>query len=160
VADHCRSVADEEAGHDLLALRDLDALGIRSAEFVKKVQTANTVALVRLFKTLAEGAHPISVLGYAYALERGALSRTRDLVAAIEAILPAGTMATRCLRVHSAVGTDARHVEESLDFIARLSGADRAHIARAAFETAVTTTVPDGYPGDGVFRDSLAAYRQ
>jgi hypothetical protein len=159
VADYCLSVADEETGHDRLALKDLEALGIRSAEIVMKVQPANAVALVGLFRRLAEGGNPISVLGYAYALERRALFQTRKAVAAVEAIVPSGTMATRCLRVHSALGTDARHVGESLDFIACLSGADRAHIARATFETAATMTVPDGYPGDEAFREILAAYR-
>jgi hypothetical protein len=159
VAEHCLSVADEETGHDRLALKDLEALGIRSAEFVTKVRPANTVALVGVFRRLAEGAAPISVLGYAYALERSALAKTPEAVAAIEALIPPGTMATRCLRVHSAAGTDAGHVRQSLDFIARLDSTDRAHIARAAFETAVTMTVPDGYPGDDAFREILAAYR-
>ena len=159
VADHCRDVADEERGHDLLALKDLEALGIRSAAFVMKVQPANSVALVGLFRRLAEGATPISVLGYAYALERCALRQTPESIAAVEAIIPSGTMATRCLRVHSAVGTDARHVEESLEFMARLDGTDRADIARATFETALTMKTPDGYPGDEAFREMLAPYR-
>ena len=159
VVDHCLSVADEETGHDRLVLKDLEALGIRSAAFVTKVRPANAVALVGLFRRLAEGAAPISVLGYAYALERRALFQTPEAVAAVEAIIPPGTMATRCLRVHSAAGTDARHVGQSLDFIARLSGTDRTHIAWAAFETAVIMMAPDGYPGDEAFGAMLAPYR-
>src|SRR5262249_21781301 len=119
----------------------------------------NTVALVGLFKRLAEGAAPISVLGYAYALERCALAKTPEAIAAIEAIIPPGTMATRCLRVHSAVGTDAGHVRQSLDFIARLDGTDRAPTAGAASEAAEPMTGPDVYPGDDAFREILAAYR-
>lgn len=160
VVDRCLRVADEEAGHDLLALKDLEALGIRSADLVMKVQPSNAVALVGLFRRLAEGANPISVLGYAYALERCALLKTREVVAAVEAIIPSGTMATRCLRVHSAVGTDARHVGQSLDFIARLSGTDRAHIAWAAFETAAIMAAPDDYPGDEPFRELIASCRK
>jgi hypothetical protein len=159
VVEHCLRVAEEETGHDRLALKDLEALGLRATELVAKVQPASAVALVGLFKRLAEGANPIAVLGYAYALERGALSRTGDSVAAIEAIIPSGTMATRCARVHSAVGTDARHVAESLDFIAGLCGSERAHIAWAAFATAETMAVPDDYPGDDAFCEILAAYR-
>jgi hypothetical protein len=159
VVEYCLGVAGEETGHDRLALKDLEALGVRAAEFVAKVRPANAVALVGLFRRLAEGAAPISVLGYAYALERSALAKTPEAIAAIEAIIPPGTMATRCLRVHSAVGTDAGHVQQSLDFIARLDGTERAHIAWAAFETAVTMMVPDGYPGDDAFREMLAAYR-
>lgn len=159
VADHCLGVAAEETGHDLLVLKDLEALGLRSAELVLKIRPAKTVALVGLFQRLAEGAAPISVLGYAYALERVALFQTPEAVAAIEAIVPSGTMATRCLRVHSAAGTDARHVEDSLDFIARLGGTDRARIAWAAFETAETMGTPNDYPGDDAFREILAGFR-
>jgi hypothetical protein len=159
VVDHCLKVADEETGHDLLALKDLEALGIRSAEFVKNVQPSNAVALVGLFRRLAEGAMPISVLGYAYVLERCALLQSSESVAAVEAIIPSGTMATRCLRVHSAVGTDARHVEGSLEFIARLDGTDRAHVVRAAFETASMMAPDNDYPGDEAFREMLAPYR-
>ena len=60
VADHCLRVADEERGHHLLALKDLEALGIRSAALVAKVQPASAVALVGLFRKLAEGATPIT----------------------------------------------------------------------------------------------------
>lgn len=158
-AEYCLGVADEETGHDLLALKDLEALGIRSAEFVAKIKPPRAMALVELFARLAGGAHPIAVLGYAYGLERFALFNTREAVAAVEALVPPGTMATRCLRVHSAFGTDARHVDESLDFIAGLEGVDRAHIARAAFETAAVAAVPDGYPGDDAFHEMLGAFR-
>jgi hypothetical protein len=154
-ADYCRDVADDEDGHDRLALKDLDALGIRSAAFVATVKPANAVARVELFARLAGSATPIAVLGYAYALERAALSRTAAAIAAIEAIVPPGTMATRCLRVHSAVGTDADHVGQSLAFIAGLAAPEREQIARAVFETAAIMTVPDGYPGDDAFRAML-----
>ncbi|CAN5865981.1 hypothetical protein BH11PSE3_BH11PSE3_07770 [soil metagenome] len=160
LVEHCLGVADEETGHDLLVVKDLEALGLRSAALVKEVQPATAVALVDLFGRLAEGAAPVAVLGYAYALERSALSKTPDVVAAIEAIIPTGRMATRCLRVHSAAGTDAGHVAQSLEFIAGLDGTDRAHIAWAAFKTAETMSVPDGYPGDDVFREFIAAYRR
>jgi hypothetical protein len=159
MVDHCLGVVDEETGHDRLVLKDLEALGLRSSQFVEKVRPAQAIALVSLFRRLAEGPAPVSVLGYAYVLERCALFQTREAIAAIEAIIPAGTMATRCLRVHSAVGSDRHHVGQSIDFIASLGGPDRARIARAAFETAATMRLPDGYPGDDAFREILASCR-
>ncbi len=59
LADWCRHVADEESGHDELALRDLMALGIQAAEFVNEIRPASdrkaicqgafeTVALMRI----------------------------------------------------------------------------------------------------------------
>lgn len=117
----CLGVADDEARHNLLVLEDLDALGLRSAELVSKVHPVNAMAWIGLFRRLAEGPAPISVLGYAFALEWCALFRTPAAISAIESILPAGTTATRCLGVHSAAGTDARHVGQSFDFRKRLS---------------------------------------
>src|SRR5262249_33437718 len=83
VVEHLLGVAEEESGHDRLALKDLEPLGLRAAELVTKLHRAPAVALVGLFKNLAEGAHPIAVLGYASALERRALSQTAESIAAI-----------------------------------------------------------------------------
>jgi hypothetical protein len=160
MADYCAHVADAEAGHDRLALKDLDALGICAAEFVRDVRPARSVALVSLFKRYAEGDRPIAVLGYAYVLERTALFKTKAMVDAIEAIVPPGIFATRCLRVHSAVGTDARHVTQSVEVISRLREDDRASIARAVWETAASMGLPSDYPGDAAFRQLLDRYRK
>jgi hypothetical protein len=160
LAQHCSEVADQESGHDELALKDLEALGMRSAEFVSDVRPRNSVELVALFERLAQGANPVSVLGYAYALERFALFKTQETIDAIEAIVPLGTMATRCLRVHSAIGSDARHVAGSIDVVARLSPADRIAVMHAAFETAAQITSPTDYPGDEAAGELLARYRR
>jgi hypothetical protein len=158
VADHCLHVADEETGHDRLVLKDLEALGIRAVEFVRDVRPALPVALVQLFRRHARSDNPIAVLGYIYVLERMALFQTRAMIDAIEAIVPPGTMATRCLRVHSAVGVDANHVSESIEVISRLRCEDRISIARTIFETAACDA-PNDYPGDAAFRDVLSRYR-
>jgi hypothetical protein len=158
IADHFLHVADEEAGHDRLALKDLEALGVRAAEFVSGVRPAGSVALVQLFKGYAHSDNPIAVLGYVYVLERMALFQTQAMIDAIEAIIPRGTMATRCLRVHSAVGTDARHVPESIEVISQLDDEDRVSIVRAVFETAACRP-PTDYPGDAAFRDVLSRYK-
>ena len=160
LARHCSDVADEESGHDALALKDLDALGLRSAEFVRDVQPRNAMALVALFTGLARGPRPPSVLGYAYALERLALLQTQESIDAIEALVPPGMMATRCLRVHSAVGSDAGHVTESLEVIARLPPSDRIAIVHAAFETAALMTSPTDYPGDAAAGELVSRYRR
>jgi pyrroloquinoline quinone (PQQ) biosynthesis protein C len=160
LAQHCSDVADQESGHDELALKDLEALGIRSVEFVSDVRPRNSVELVALFERLAQGANPVSVLGYAYALERFALFKTQETIDAIEAIVPSGTMATRCLRVHSAIGSDARHMASSIDVVARLSPADRTAVMHAAFETAARITTPTDYPGDEAAGELQARYRR
>lgn len=107
------------------------------------------MALLQWFGQLAEGAEPVAVLGYAYALERMALFNTRERVEVVEAIIPSGTMATRCLRVHSAVGSDGNHVDESLQLMATLLAKDRRAIAMALYETIILMVSNPDLPPDG-----------
>lgn len=155
-AAHCLKVADEESGHDTLALLDLAALGLPAQEFVARLRPINALVLVELFARLADSEQPIAVLGYAYALERSALLSTEASVAAIERLIPAGVNATRCLRVHSAVGdTETKHVSESIEFMSTLPQQDRAAIVRAAYQTGSLLCVPHDYPGDAAMRALL-----
>jgi hypothetical protein len=158
LAQHCLDVADQETGHDQLALKDLEALGVRSAEFVRDVRPCDSLELVALFRRFADSESPVSVLGYAYALERFALFKTQQTVDAIEAIVPPGTMATRCLRVHSAIGSDAGHVASSVRIIARLGQSDRISVVCAAFETAACMMSPTDYPGDEAAGELISRY--
>jgi hypothetical protein len=155
-ATHCLHVAEEESGHDTLALMDLAALGLPAQEFVARLRPKNSLALVELFTRFADSDAPIAVLGYAYALERMALFSTKESIAAIERLIPAGIKATRCLRVHSAVGSDAGHVPESIAFMATLPPEDRATTARATYETiSLQCAAPSDYPGDAAMRALL-----
>jgi hypothetical protein len=155
-ATHCLHVAREEAGHDTLALRDLTALALPTQEFVARLRPKSCLALVELFTRLADSDVPIAVLGYAYALERMSLFSTAESIAAIERLLPAGIKATRCLRVHSAVGSDAGHVAESIAFMATLAPEDRGAIVRATYETvSLLGTALRDYPGDAAMRALL-----
>lgn len=148
LAHRCLEVAAEETGHDELALADLRALGVDADAFVQHLQPAVSMAMTELFWRYATKPYPIEVFGYAYALERSALQQKREHIQAIEAQLPAGVHATRCLRVHSAEGSDASHVPESLAFMAGLSASDRAAIGLAVYETAKTMYSSVVYPGD------------
>jgi hypothetical protein len=160
MADYLVHVAGEEAGHDELAVKDLEALGLRSAELVRDVQPAMATKLVGLFKGFARSASPVSALGYGYALQRLALCQTQQTVDEVEALLPSGTKATRWLRVHSAVGVDTRHVSEAVEFIAILSGTERKSIALAAFHSAACMQGPTDYPGDEAFGKILSRYKR
>jgi hypothetical protein len=152
-ASYCLHVAEQEFGHDTLALMDIAALGLPAQEFVARLRPKNSLALVERFSGFADSDEPISVLGYAYVLERMALFSTQASVAEIERLIPAGINATRCLRVHSAVGSDSGHVDESIAFIATLPARSRASIARAVYETSLqVATQPDDYPGDTAMR--------
>jgi hypothetical protein len=159
-AKHCLHVAEEETGHDTLALMDLAALCLPAQEFAAHLQPKSSLALVELFAHFADSDAPIAVLGYAYALERMSLFSTAESIAAIERLMPAGIKATRFLRVHSAVGSDAGHVAESIAFMATLAPEDRGAIARAAYETAsLLCAALRDYPGDEAMCALLDKFR-
>lgn len=159
LAAHCLTVAEEESGHDTLALMDLAALGLPAEQLVSNYQPASSLQLVALFQQLAQSAEPASVLGYIYMLERAVLFTTAAQIAAIEKALPPGINATRCVRVHSAAGSDVGHVDQSLIVIAGLPAADRAAIARAAYTSTLLLfgATPD-YPGDAAMHKTLLKY--
>jgi hypothetical protein len=146
LAAWARDKVREETGHDRLALRDLAAMGYDSDRVVDHLAPPTAVALVRYFEArVLQDDDPVGCVGYAYALERLALERGAPDIAAVEAILPPGVMATRCLRVHSSTGSDAAHVEDTVQLVARLSAPERIRVARACYETtAIYCTPPAG----------------
>lgn len=128
--------AREERGHDELALRDLRALGYHAERVVEALRPEIALALVSAFTAWTLGPEPVYCVGYAYALERLALTRGPDYLARVEAVLPKGVLATRCLRVHSGTGSDVKHVEETARMVSALPPDERAKIALACYETA------------------------
>jgi hypothetical protein len=127
----------EERGHDELALRDIRALGYDAEQVVARLVPSAVRAMVDYFTdAVVEADDPIGCVGYSYALERLAAERNSDEVAAVQAILPPGINATRCMRVHSASGADVKHVADTIEVVARLSAPERVAIARACYETA------------------------
>lgn len=126
----------DEAGHDQLALRDLHELGYRARDLVDAFVPRRAAAWVELFETLAAADDPVGCVGYAHALERLALLRGREEVRAIEQSLPEGVNATRCLRTHSALGSDAQHVHENVTTTSALSSDERRAVIEACHRTA------------------------
>lgn len=126
----------EESGHEQLALRDLGELGFRARGLVGAFAPPRAAAWVALFERLAAADDPVGCVGYAHGLERLALLRGPAEVKAIEQALPAGVNATRCLRVHSALGSDAHHVRSNVTTTAALRADERRAIAQACYLTA------------------------
>jgi hypothetical protein len=158
-ADRCLHVVREEQGHDKLALHDLTALGLQAEKFVERFYPRGARDLASLYQGICDSEQPIGVFGYVYVLERLALLNTEETIGAVERLIPEGIKATRCMRVHSAVGSDTRHVEESLEFIASLDARDRAAIARAALGTSsIVHADNDDYPGDEVMCQALQEF--
>jgi len=126
----------EEAGHDQLALRDLSELGYRAQGLVSAFVPRRAAAWVALFEQLAAAEDPVGCVGYAHALERLALLRGAAEVSAIEQYLPVDANATRCLRVHSALGSDASHVRTNVTTTSALSADERRAVVNACYLTA------------------------
>jgi hypothetical protein len=122
--------------HDHLALADLEELGY-PAELVETIPCPPTMqAAIGYFEGCVEGAHPVSCLGYVYALERPAALVEASYVEAIEKLLGPTLKATRCLRWHSSLGEEPHHIDILLRVIAGLPAEDRVAVARAVYETA------------------------
>ncbi|MGL4882057.1 MAG: hypothetical protein ACRC8K_13475, partial [Waterburya sp.] len=115
--------AIEETGHDRLALLDIESLGYKAQDLVKAFMSPSAKSLLDYFVSSVENPDPIGVVGYSYTLERISLAVKKRHIQAIEAIIPSGINATRCLRVHSSIGSDVEHVDEALEMMAELTSA-------------------------------------
>ncbi len=145
--------AEEEKGHDLLALKDIQSLGYNAEAVVKTLVPPAAVALMDYFTRSVQDRDPIDCVGYTYTMERLSLGIDEDYIQKIEAILPPKINATRCLRVHSSIGADAGHVDENVSMIAGLSASERTRIARACYETALMCFSPP--PRDYISNEEL-----
>lgn len=150
--------AHEEQSHDRLAMLDIAALGHRPAQVVARLQPPIAMRLVSFFAAAAHANDPIATVGYAYAIERLALTVGRPEIEAVERVLPPGVRATRCLRVHSAIGSDDDHVAETLAMLVRRTPAERRAVAVAAHQTArlCFDPVAEGSPSDAWIAARLA----
>ncbi|HQR45992.1 MAG TPA: hypothetical protein PK598_08255 [Thermoanaerobaculia bacterium] len=156
VAAYCRRVAEEERGHDELVLRDLESLGVPAGRLGGKLRPRPAVEAVERIRRYSRSDRPVAVFGYAYAQERTALFTTAAQIDEIERALPPGSGATRCLRVHSAEGSERGHVEDGVAFVASLCGRERSFVARAVYETSRRMVPPHAdYPGDEAMRSLL-----
>lgn len=142
--------AIEERGHDRLALLDIQSLGYKAEAVVEALVPPSAKVLLDYFTRSVQASDPIRCMGYSYTLERLALAIGEEYIQAVEALLPPGTSATRCLRVHSGVGSDVEHVEETVALVAGLTPEERTRIAIACYETALLyfSSPQRSYPSD------------
>ncbi|HEY0323896.1 MAG TPA: hypothetical protein VGC66_23310 [Pyrinomonadaceae bacterium] len=162
LAEYATLKSFDEAGHDQLALEDLRALGYEAERVVEDLVPPTARGLVNYFTELVRAPDPVGCVGYAYALERMAITVRSDHIAAVEAILPPGVNATRCLRVHSALGDDAFHVEDEVEVTSRLPPADRIKIVQACYQTVLRrNAAPQGeYLSEEALAKKLAVFKR
>ena len=157
LADWAGQKALEEENHYRLALRDIYSMGYKAEEVVEKLIPPMAEALVNYFTKAVQDTDPIDCVGYSYTMERLALCVDRKYIQSVEELLPPGINATRCLRVHSNIGGDIEHVEETVEMVAGLTPQERTRIARSCYETALLcfSPPPSGYISDSELQQLL-----
>lgn len=143
VAAYLEERAREETGHDRLALKDLRALGLPAERLVANYIPEGIKPLCKRFDELCAEDYPIGCIGYSYCLERIAALKQKDDVEKVQALLTNGVDATRFLRSHSSLGSEAAHVEETIEFVASLPASDRIRVVQETYESALI--MAEGY---------------
>ena len=143
VAAYLEERAREETGHDRLALKDLRALGVPAERLVANFIPEGLKPLCERFDDLCVQDYPIGCIGYSYCLERIAALKQKTDVEKVQALCPDGVDATRFLRSHSSLGSEATHVEDTIEFVASLPANDRIRIVQETYESALI--MAEGY---------------
>ncbi|GAX37024.1 hypothetical protein [Nodularia sp. NIES-3585] len=143
LADWAAQKGREEAGHDLLALRDIESMGYRAEAVVEVLFPPAAKALMSYFNQSVQDSDPIDCVGYSYTAERLGICIGEGYIQTVEGLLPEGINATRCLRAHSAVSTtEMHHVKETLAMVAGLTTQERDRVAKACHEAALLRFSP------------------
>jgi hypothetical protein len=143
VAAYLEERAREETGHDRLALKDLRALGLPAERLVANYFPEGIKPLCRRFDELCAEDYPVGCIGYSYCLERIAALKQKTDIEKVQALLANGVDATRFLRSHSSLGSEAAHVEETIAFVASLPANDRIRVVQETYESALI--MAEGY---------------
>lgn len=137
VAAYLEDRAREETGHDRLALKDLRALGVPGERLVANFIPEGIKPLCKRFDDLCAQDYPIGCIGYSYCLERIAALKEKTDIEKVQAMCPAGVDATRFLRSHSSLGSEASHVAETIEFVASLPANDRITVVQETYESSL-----------------------
>jgi hypothetical protein len=143
VAAYLEVRAREETGHDRLALKDLRALGVPGERLVANFIPEGIKPLCKRFDDLCAEDYPIGCIGYSYCLERIAALKDKTDIEKVQALCLDGVDATRFLRSHSSLGSEASHVDETIDFVASLPASDRIRVVQETYESALI--MAEGY---------------
>jgi len=143
VAAYLEERAREETGHDRLALKDLRALGVPGERLVASFIPEGIKPLCKRFDDLCIQDYPMGCIGYSYCLERIAALKQETDIKKVQTMCPDDVDATRFLRSHSSLGSEATHVEETIKFVASLPANDRIRVVQETYESALI--LAEGY---------------
>jgi pyrroloquinoline quinone (PQQ) biosynthesis protein C len=143
VAAYLEVRAREETGHDRLALKDLRALGVPGEQLVANFIPEGIKPLCKRFDDLCAEDYPIGSVGYSYCLERIAALKEKSDIENVQTLFADGVDATRFLRSHSSLGSEAAHVDETIEFVASLPANDRIKVVQETYQSALV--MAEGY---------------
>ena len=143
--------ANEERGHDRLALLDIKSMGYDAEAVVRELVPPGAVTVVDYFTRSVQDDDPIDCVGLSYGCERLGTFLGEEYIQSVRALLEPNINATRWLRVHSGVGSEVEHVEDIVELVASLTVQERIRVARACYETALLRFTP---PSEGYISDS------
>ncbi|MEH1815254.1 MAG: hypothetical protein V7K26_33560 [Nostoc sp.] len=157
LAEWAKQKAREEAGHDRLALLDIQSMGYEAEGVVQALVPSTATAVVDYFTQSVQAIDPIGCVGHSYASERLGTFQGEEYIQSVEALLPQGTHATRWLRIHSGVGAEVNHIEETVEIVAEMAPEECMRVARACYETALLrfTSPKEGYISDEELQNVL-----
>src|SRR4029077_6023814 len=143
VAAYLELRAREETGHDRLALKDLRASGVAGERLAASFMREGIEPLCKRFDDLCAEEYPIGCIGYSYCLERIAALKQKTDIEKVQVLCPDGVDATRFLRSHSSLGSEASHVDETIEFVASLPASDRIRVVQETYASALI--MAEGY---------------
>lgn len=161
LAEWATKKACEEKGHDRLALSDIRSLGYQAEDVVETLVPPAALALIDYFIRSVQAPDSLGCVGYCYALERLALIVGEKFIQTVEALLPPGTKATNCVRIHSSLGSDLEHVKETIEMVTELDSEKRRRVVETCYETALLCFTPpkEGYISDEELQNKLEPLR-
>lgn len=137
LAEWAAQKANKEKGHKRLVLCDLESMGYDAEAVVEVIVPTTAEALIDYLTYRVRDWNPIDCVGCSYTMESIAMGIGKEYIDEVEAILPLGIDATRYLRAHSSVGADIKHMEETVEMVAKLPAKERIRVAIACYETAL-----------------------
>ena len=161
LSDWAYEKAKEETGHAQLVLLDIESLGYRAEDLVQAIIPPAATISLEYFQRSVRDEDPIDCVGHCYASERLSLGVKKEHFQKIESILPKNVKATRWLKIHSSLGADAKHVEENVEIIAKLSSTECNRVIRACYESSLLFFSPpqEGYLEEAELENMLKPFK-
>ena len=135
LAAYFRKFSVEETGHELLCIRDINALGENAELIISGNPNAGAWGIVTQCYFWAAQGNPVALLGDAFATEELGVARGTEVASLLEANYGIPRKATNFLRVHG--NEDNQHLEAAARVI-EWYAADRNHYADIDYATRMT----------------------